>query len=52
MINKNRLKGLRKYKQTIKLNQVQKEVSPSGTLIGTPFGLPAGDPRLWYPLVY
>ena len=27
MINKNILKGLRKYKQTIKLNQVQKEVN-------------------------
>ena len=34
--------ALREYKKAITLNQIQKEV-----IVGTPFGLPAGDPHLW-----
>ena len=56
LIHKRNTNALREYKKAITLNQIQKEV-----IVGTPFGLPAGDPhlwsqwgfaRLWYPLVY
>ena len=46
LIHKRNTNALREYKKAITLNQIQKEV-----IVGTPFGLPAGDPRAQAPLV-